>query len=153
MNAHFSKKTRLWTSIAGLTTLSAALGACAGSFAPRTDPASPIAPRVQALVDANRHYPSWENFPVAPVAVPGGAEVAAQVQILEGRGGALGGEVARIEWSLDDAETLAAETRAQVEAVPVSPDAMRTQAEIDAFAQGLRDRAKAPPPIDRRPIE
>jgi hypothetical protein len=35
----------------------------------------------------------------------------------------------------------------------VSPDAARTEAEIDAFAQSLRDRAKAPPPIDRRPIE
>ncbi len=72
---------------------------------------------------------------------------------ISARGGALGGEVARIDWTLGDAETLAAETRAQVGAVPVSPDAARTEAEIDAFAQSLRDRAKAPPPIDRRPIE
>jgi len=39
-----------------------------------------------------------------------------------------------------------------VGAVPISPDAARTQADIEAFAQELRDRAKAPPPVDRRPI-
>ena len=49
------------------------------------------------------------------------------------------------------AEALAAETRAAVNAVPVSPDAVRTQADIEAFAQSLRDKAKAPPPLDRRP--
>ncbi|WP_292116163.1 hypothetical protein [Brevundimonas sp.] len=153
MNAHFSKKTRLWALIACLAPLMGVLAACAGSFAPRTDPTSPIAPRVQALVDANRHYPSWENFPAAPTDLPAATQVAAQVGTLEDRGEALGGEVARIEWKLGDAETLAAETRAQVEAVPVSPDSLRTQAEIDAFAQGLRDRAKAPPPVDRRRVE
>ena len=153
MNAHFRKRTGLTASLLCLATLSASLGACARAFAPSTDPTSPIAPRVQALVDANRHYPSWENFPAAPVDLPQAAQVAARVQALEGQGGALGGEVARIDWTLGDAETLAAETRAQVGAVPVSPDAARTEAESDAFAQSLRDRAKAPPPIDRRPIE
>ena len=153
MNAHFPKRTRLTATLLCLATLSASLGACAKSFAPGTDPESPIAPRVQALVDANRHYPSWENFPAAPTDLPAATQVAAQVRMLEGQGGALGGEVARIDWTLGDAEALAAETRAQVGAVPVSPDSARTQAEIDAFAQGLRDRAKAPPPIDRRPVE
>lgn len=153
MNALHTKRTRLKASRLGLAMLSASASACAPSFAPRTDPASPIAPRVQALVDANRHYPRWEDFPAAPTALPAAAQVAAQVRALETQGGALGGEVSRIEWTLGDAEVLAAETRAQVEAVPVSPDSARTQAEIDAFAQSLRDRAKAPPPIDRRPIE
>jgi hypothetical protein len=153
MNAHFRKRTRLRASWLGLAMLSASLGACAPSFAPKTDASSPIAPRVQALVNANRHYPSWENFPDAPADLPEATQVAAQVGALESQGGALGGEVSRIDWTLGDAEVLAAETRAQVEAVPVSPDSAQTQAEIDAFAQSLRDRAKAPPPVDRRPVE
>jgi hypothetical protein len=153
MNAHFRKTTRLKASSLCLAALPALLGACAPSFAPRTDSTSPIAPRVQALVNANRHYPSWENFPAAPTDLPQATEVAVQVRALENQGGTLGGEVSRIDWTLKDAETLAAETRAQVEAVPVSPDSARTQAEIDAFAQSLRDRAKAPPPVDRRPVE
>jgi hypothetical protein len=114
MNAHFRKRTGLTASLLCLATLSASLGACARAFAPSTDPTSPIAPRVQALVDANRHYPSWENFPAAPADLPQAAQVAARVQALEGQGGALDGEVARIDWTLGDAETLAAETRAQV---------------------------------------
>lgn len=105
------------------------------------------------MVDANRRYPRWEDFPAAPTALPATDQVASQVQALAAQGGALGGEVSRIDWTLGSAEALAAETRAQVDAVPVSPDAARTQAEIDAFAQGLRDRAKAPQPVDRRPIE
>ena len=32
----------------------AALGACAGALEAQTDPTSPVAPRVQALVEANR---------------------------------------------------------------------------------------------------
>lgn len=127
------------------------LSACAGAFSPNTDPTSPIAPRVQALVDANRHYPSWENFPSAPTEVPTGAEVAARVDGLQGRSQGLSQEVGRIDWVLGDAETLAAETRAKVEAVPTSPDSAQTQAEIEAFAQRLLERAKAPPAIDRRP--
>ncbi|MFN7129545.1 MAG: hypothetical protein ACK4OJ_10825 [Brevundimonas sp.] len=153
MNAHFRKRTKLKASGLGLATLTALLGGCAPSFAPKTDPTSPIAPRVQALVDANRHYPSWENFPAAPADLPEAAQVASSVRALESQGGALGSEVSGIDWTLKDAETLAAETRAQVEAVPVSPDSARTQVEIDAFAQSLRDRAKAPPPVDRRPVE
>lgn len=149
MNAHLLKKTKLVVLAAAL----APLAACMGPFSPKTDPASPIAPRVQALVDANRRYPSWENFPAAPTDLPESTQVAAQVQSLQGQGGGLGEEVARIDWTLGDAEALAAETRARVEAAPVSPDAARTQAEIDAFAQSLRDRAKAPPPIDRRPVQ
>lgn len=131
--------------------LSAGLGGCADRFAPPTDAASPLAPRVQALVDANRRYPSWTNFPASPTDLPDPAQVAANVNHLDSQAGALGGEVARIAWTLPDAETLAAETRAVVSDIPVSPDAARTSAEIEALAQDLRDRAKAPPPIDRRP--
>lgn len=150
MNAPSAKKTRLFAA-ALLATVPACLGACAGRFSPESDAASPLAPRVQALVDANRRYPRWEDFPAAPTGLPDPAQIAANVQGLEAQGGALGGEVARIDWTLGDAEALAAETRARVGAVPVSPDSARTAAEIEALARDLRERAKAPPPIDRRP--
>lgn len=151
MNAHLPKKMRLMTTALASAPLALAVASCA--LTPRTDPVSPIAPRVQELVDANRHYPRWENFPKASTDLPDPAQIALQARTLEGQGGTLHSEVARIDWTLGDAEAMAAETRAQVGAVPVSPDAARTEAEIDAFAQALRDRAKAPPPIDRRPVQ
>lgn len=149
MNAHLLKKTSLLVCLGA----SPMLSACAGSFSPQTDPVSPIAPQVQALVDANRRYPRWRDFPAPPSGLPQATAVASRVAELQNQGGALAGEASRIDWTLGDAEAQAAEVRARVEATPVSPDALRTQAEIDAFARSLRDRAKAPPPVDRRPVE
>ncbi|WP_295244997.1 hypothetical protein [uncultured Brevundimonas sp.] len=127
------------------------LSGCVGASASKTEAVSPLAPRIQELVDANRRYPRWEDFPAAPTDLPPVTQVASNVQRLQGDSATLTSEIARIDWTLGDAEALAAETRAAVNAVPVSPDAVRTQAYIEAFAQGLRDRAKAPPPLDRRP--
>lgn len=147
MNAPLSKKMILVAAVAA----TAALGACSSGLAAKTDFASPLAPRVQALVEANRRYPRWEDFPAAPTGLPDVRQVAGNAQRLQTDRAALNGEIAGIAWTLDDAETLAAQIAAKVEAAPVSPAAARTQAEIEAFAQSLRDRAKAPPPIDRRP--
>ncbi|MCW0045068.1 hypothetical protein OIU13_00770 [Brevundimonas sp. BT-123] len=127
------------------------LSGCLGASASRTEAVSPLAPRIQELVDANRRYPRWEDFPAAPTDLPPVTQVASNVRRLQGDSATLTSEIARIDWTLGDAEALAAETRAAVNAVPVSPDAVRTQADIEAFAQSLRDRAKAPPPLDRRP--
>ncbi|WOB77639.1 hypothetical protein [Brevundimonas nasdae] len=127
------------------------LSGCVGASASKTEAVSPLAPRIQELVDANRRYPSWEDFPAAPTDLPPVTQVSSNVQRLQGDSATLTSEIARINWTLGDAEALAAETRAAVNAVPVSPDAVRTQADIEAFAQSLRDRAKAPPPLDRRP--
>ena len=127
------------------------LSGCVGASASKTEAVSPLAPRIQELVDANRRYPRWEDFPAAPADLPPVTQVASNVQRLQGDSATLTSEIARIDWTLGDAEALAAETRAAVNAVPVSPDAVRTQADIEAFAQSLRDRAKAPPPLDRRP--
>lgn len=147
MNALFRKKIGLVVAAALLPSMTA----CAAAFAPKVDETSPLAPRIEALVAANRHYPSWSDFPAAPEALPPASRIAANVADLDGQGTALAGQVAGIDWTLGDPESLAAETRARVGAVPVSPDALQSQADIDAFAQSLRDRAKAPPPIDRRP--
>ncbi|WP_200932968.1 hypothetical protein [Brevundimonas sp. Leaf168] len=127
------------------------LSGCVGASASKTKAVSPLAPRIQELVDANRRYPRWEDFPAAPTDLPPVTQVASNVQRLQGDSATLTSEIARIDWTLGDAEALAAETRAAVNAIPVSPDAVRTQADIEAFAQSLRDRAKAPPPLDRRP--
>ena len=151
MNALFRKKTKSAAALLMLAS-SAGLSACAGAFGPQTDESSPLAPRIQTLVDENRRYPRWADFPAAPTNLPAASQVAASVQALNGQGQALSGEVARVEWTLADAETMAAEVRAQTEAAPVSPDSARTGAEIDAFARSLRERAKAPLPIDRRSI-
>lgn len=147
MNAHLRKKTSLLLGLAA----SALLAGCAGRAAPGVDDVSPLAPRIQTLVDENRHYPRWADFPAAPEALPPVEQVAASVGALNQSNAALTQEVARIGWTLDDAARFAAETRQQVDDVPVSPDAARTREEIEAVAQGLRERAKAPPPIDRRP--
>lgn len=148
MNAPIRKIAALAIAICG----TAGLTACAGAFDATTDASSPVAPRVQALVDANREYPHWADFPRA-AAAPEPRAVAAQVNTLKVSAGALAGEVARIEWQqTGDPETFAAETRAQVEAVPVAPATAETQAEIEAFANRARERGRAPPPIDRGPV-
>ena len=73
------------------------LTACVGSFDPATDATSPIAPRVQALVDANREYPRWADFPRSVEPLPEPVAIASQVNTLRVTGGALAGEVSRID--------------------------------------------------------
>lgn len=131
--------------------VSGGLAACAGSFDPAADGASPVAPRVQALVDANRAYPDWADFPRSLEAVPAPMAIAAQVNTLRVTGGALAGEAARIDWqTTDDPEAFAAEVRARVDAVTVAPVTQETLAEIEEFVRRTRERGRAPPPVDRR---
>lgn len=151
MNALFCKKTKPHFAVLILLGGGLTLSGCGAAFSAKTDPNGPLAPRIAALVDANRHYPRWTDFPSAPQDLPSPTQIASSVQALENKGTALGGEVSRIEWTLDDPEALAARTRAQVGAVPTSPDSVQTAEDIEALAQSLRDQAKAPPPIDRRP--
>ncbi len=144
MNASCSKKMFLCAVAA------AGLSGCVGAFDPQTDPTSPLAPRVQALVDANRAYPEWKDFPPAPVGLPTPVEVAQSVNTLRVTGGALNGEVGRLEWSLQDSAAFERDIAARVAASQPAPATLQTQAEIEAFAQRLRDRAKAPARITPR---
>ncbi len=134
---------------AGAVGMASGLSACVASFDPQTDASSPLAPRVQAMVDAHRTYPRWEDFPRSSEPVPPPAQVAQQVNTLRATGGALANEVSTLQWTNGDPAALEREVAARVSAVPVSPDAARTAAELDVYAQALRDRAKAPPPIGR----
>lgn len=127
------------------------LTACAASFDPVTDSASPVAPRVQALVDANREYPRWADFPRSTEPLPEPVAVAAQVNTLRVTGGALAGEVSRIDWqTTGDPTAFAAEVQARIDAVPVDPVSAETLAEIEDFVRRTRERGRAPPPIERR---
>jgi hypothetical protein len=146
MNALIRKNAALCVVLSG----AASLSACAGAFNPRTDATSPVAPQVQALVDANREYPRWEDFPKgAPAPEP--TQVAVQVNTLRVSAGALAGEASRIDWQTsDDPAAFAESVRARVAATPIAPATARTQAEIDAALRAARERGRAPPPVNRR---
>lgn len=130
---------------------SAAVGGCVGSFDPATDPTSPLAGRVQTLVDSHRVYPRWTDFPTSPEAPPGPVQIAGQLNTLRITGAALTGEAARIDWqSGGDPEVFATEIKARVDAVTVAPVTGQTRDEIEAFLRQTRERGRAPPPVDRR---
>ena len=105
--------------------LASGLSACVASFDPETDASSPLAPRVQALVDANRTYPRWEDFPRSSEPVPPPAQVAQQVNTLRATGGALANEVSTLQWTNGDPAALERDVAARIAATPVSPDAAR----------------------------
>ncbi|WP_298744420.1 hypothetical protein [uncultured Brevundimonas sp.] len=147
MNAPILKFAAALTAAAAM----AGLTACAGAFDPRTDPTSPVAPRVQALVDAHREYPRWADFPRSLEAEPEPAVIAARVATLDTAGGELADAAARIEWlTTGDPAAYAAAVQARVEAVQVAPVTAETAAEIEEFARSARERGRAPPPVDRR---
>ncbi len=151
MNARTPKK-MMRPVIAPLAGVSAALmlSGCVAVFYPETDASSPVAPRVQALVDANRAYPQWENFPPSPQNLPQPVELAARVNTLRATGGALAGEVDRLEWTLADPVAFQRDVDSRLDASLMAPISARTTAEIEAYAAALRARGKAPPPIPRR---
>lgn len=137
--------------VAAVALATGGLGGCVGAFDPQTDATSPVAPRVQALVEANRVYPRWADFPRSTEAAPEPAVIAARVGSLNRTGGELAEAVARLDWTLtEDPAAFAAATRARVEAVPVAPVTQETAAEIEEFARQARARGEAPPPVPRR---
>ena len=128
-----------------------ALTACAGSFDPQTDASSPVAARVQTLVDANRDYPRWADFPRSTTPLPEPIVIASRVNTLRVSGGALAGEVSRIDWQTSgDPVAFAADLQARVDSIAVAPVTAETQAEMEAWLRRARERGRAPPPIQRR---
>lgn len=98
---------------------------------------------------ANRTYPRWADFPTATEPTPL-AQIADRVAGLNTTNSALATEVAGIEWTLADPDAFAAEVMRQIDSTPIDPTSAQTLAEIEAFAESLRQRGKAPPPVDRR---
>lgn len=148
MNVRVLKKMSRPILIATAVASSGLLASCAGAFDPAVDTSSPVAPRVLALVEANRTYPRWEDFPKAE-APPEPVQVAARVNTLRATGGALAGEIERLEWTLGDPAAFERDVAARVDATEASAASVETSEAIDARAAALRERAKAPPPIDR----
>ncbi len=147
MNASIRKFAAIALALGG----GGALAGCAGALDPDLDTASPIAPRVQAMVDANRSYPRWADFPRQTEPLPAPQEIAARVDALEGASDELATAAARIEWqTTGDAAAYARAAQARVAAVEVDPVTAETAAEIEAFARRTRERGRAPPPIPRR---
>ena len=145
MNASAPKKTGVPIALAAL----AALGGCTTALdtAESGDPAETV--RIAEIVNANRVYPRWEDFPAPGTDGPTVDQVRAEVGALRADGAALQARIAAMP-AVDDASCFEADVRARVDAVPVSPDAQRTREQIDSFARDLRDRARAPAPIPRR---
>jgi hypothetical protein len=127
------------------------LGACGARFAPPAEASSPLSGRIQELVDANREYPRWADFPAAPTDVPNTAVIAGRVAELDQTGEALNRSVAAIDWALtDDPDVWATGVRSRLEGARMSVGTARTAAEIEAFVRSLRERSEPPPPIDPR---
>lgn len=146
MNVFLLKKTILLA----MTGLLLPAGGCVGSFDPQTDATSPLAPRIQQLVDANRNYPRWADFPAAPTDVPQPAQVAANVSRLNADSSALAGQVAKIDWTMDSDPTAFIESiQRRFDPAKMAPIGAQTPEEVEDFAETLRRRAAAPPPIDR----
>ncbi|HEY1072387.1 hypothetical protein [Brevundimonas sp.] len=146
MNVFLSKKTIL----PAMTGLLLATGGCVGSFDPQTDMTSPVAPRIQELVDSHRQYPRWADFPATPTDLPQPAQVAANVNALNAESGALARQVASIDWTLDgDPAAFVESINRRFDPARMAPIGAQTPEEVEAFAEALRRRAAAPPPIDR----
>lgn len=146
MNVFLSKK----TIVPAMTGLLLTTGGCVGSFDPQTDATSPLAPRIQELVDTHRDYPRWADFPAAPKDLPQPAQVATNVQALNADSGALASQVADIDWTLDsDPAAFVASIQQRFDPARMAPIGAQTPEEVEAFAEALRRRAAAPPPIDR----
>jgi hypothetical protein len=77
--------------------------------------------------------------------------IAAEVNTLRVTGGAMAGEVSRIDWqTTGDPAAFAAAMQARIDSVQVSPVTQESLAEIDEFVRRTRERGRAPPPVDRR---
>lgn len=145
MNVSLAKKMIVASALAS----ACLMAGCAG-MADTGQAADNLEPGIAGLVDANRSYPQWSAFPAAPTDIPGDAVVAARVSTLRVSAGALSGEVARIQWLVSNAESYEADIRSRVRSAPVAVDTAATREEIETFQQRLRDRGRAPPPVDRR---
>lgn len=148
MNVRALKKMSRPITILGASIVACGLSGCGGAFDPTVDSQSPVAPRVVALVEANRTFPRWTDFPTAEPA-PQPAVIAAGVNTLHTEGEALARQAERLEWTLDDPVKFQNDVAARINATQASPAAIETTAEIEARAAALRARAAAPPPIDR----
>lgn len=146
MNVFLSKKMRL----VSLAALMAMMAGCASSFDPHTDAASPLAPRIQQLVESHNRYPRWEDFPQASTDTPSPVYVAEQVGNLAQANQGLADQILAIDWATNPDHTVF-ETmiNRQFDPAAMAPIGPQTTPEIEALAESLRRKATPPPPVDR----
>lgn len=131
----------------GCAGLSLALGACvsANPFATaKVDPASPIAQSVAEAARSNRDFPTFSDIPEAPTEsrpLRAWGKAAADTESARER---LELETAARTWSLGGTEGFA--SRANAAAGRESAPGADEQADTEAFAKALRERATPPPP-------
>jgi hypothetical protein len=137
------------SALAALAATAAGLSGCASMdpFEREVDPSSPAAAEVRRVVDAQREYPRWSEFPKAPQDVPQPAEFAVQVASLQQSQNALMADAARIEWYLTgDTSAWARVARSAIDPQYAQPAPPNAAAEAEAWARALRERA-VPPPV------
>jgi len=147
MNA---QRTKMWAMFGLGTVLAAGAVGCATPDPVADNAVAPLSPRIVALVDENRRYPEWRNFPRQGTPPPTAHEVSVEVAALDAASATTGTDVAAIGWTLDDPEAFASRIADDIASRPLAPATVQTRAEIEAFARDLRDRGRAPPPIPRR---
>lgn len=147
MNAQRTKK---WTVVGLGTVLAAGVVGCAVPDRVADPEVAPLSPRIVALVDDNRRYPEWRNFPRQGTPPPDAAAVSARVAALDTASAATAVDVAALDWTLADPEGFARRIAEDIASRPLAPATLQTREEVEAFAQSLRDRGRAPPPIPRR---
>ena len=150
MNGHETKKIRLRCLNVLMPVGVLVLCGCAGTFQTGTEP-SVIQDRVQLPIQANRSYPRWDEFPRATTGVPEPAAIAGEVEILRAADRQLQSELVEIEWTLGDTEAFETEVIARLRDMPVLSAPLLSVPEIEAIAERLRQRAKAPPPVGTAP--
>ncbi len=150
MNGHKTKKIRLRCMSVLIPVSVLGLCGCAGIFEAGTDP-SMIQDQVQRPIQANRSYPRWDEFPRATIGVPGPAAIAGKVEILRSADRQLQLELVEIEWTLGDTEAFEAEVGARLSEMPVLSGPILSVPEIEAMAESLRQKGKAPPPVGTVP--
>lgn len=91
-------------------------------------------------------YPSWSDFPPPPTDIPTPADIKHEVLAIENSAARLQDTVAKIVWELSNPDAFSRTVTARVDPILGAPIATPlANAEVEAFAEILRRKAKAPP--------
>lgn len=151
MNASL-QRIETWARLAAAVVLVGTTSGCMAydPFNRDIDPNSAAAQRVAELARADRTYPRWSQFPAAPQNVPTDTDIRNQVLGLEAAELQLNREVSAIDWTLDESDGApwASRTLNRIDprlSRPADPQAVQ---EALAWAERMRERSVAPPPIN-----
>ena len=129
--------------------LGGSLGACTSLASTRT-PQAPLAQEQQAIVEANRGYPSFADFPQGLEPVPGDAVIKQEVAALSAEQAELAQAAAELGWQTAEPMILARELADRIQRAGAAPEAVDSQEAVRDFLRRARERGQAPAPVDRR---